>query len=336
MVVILNDRREVVFANRYLQNLLQLESLDQVYGRPPGELLDCPHAFEDGGGCGFTEACESCGAHRTIRACGRGEHSIQECRILQRTSGHALDLRVSGTPVRFGDEGFTILTLTDISHEKRRQALERVFFHDLMNLATGIVAYSAVVKRATQPDSVRDAAQSISKLVRQLAEEIRAQRELIEAEADELEPRCEPIAIREALDRVIETYRGHQVAQQRSLVLDPQAADAEFTSDQNLLSRVLGNLVKNALEAAGPGEQVTVGCTAEDHEVRFQVHNPGHMPRDVQLQIFQRSFSTKGAGRGLGTYSVKLLTERYLKGRVWFTSTAADGTTFYVSYPKKL
>lgn len=38
------------------------------------------------------------------------------------------------------------------------------------------------------------------------------------------------------------------------------------------------------------------------------------MPRTSQLQIFQRSFSTKGKGRGLGTYSIKLLTERYLKG----------------------
>jgi sensor histidine kinase regulating citrate/malate metabolism len=57
------------------------------------------------------------------------------------------------------------------------------------------------------------------------------------------------------------------------------------------------------------------------------------MPRSVQLQVFNRSFSTKGAGRGLGTYSMKLLTERFLGGRVWFTSTREAGTTFYASYP---
>ena len=43
------------------------------------------------------------------------------------------------------------------------------------------------------------------------------------------------------------------------------------------------------------------------------------MPRQVQLQIFKRSFSTKGAARGLGTYSMRLLSERYLKGVVSFT-----------------
>ncbi|MCP4426270.1 MAG: ATP-binding protein, partial [Chloroflexi bacterium] len=58
-----------------------------------------------------------------------------------------------------------------------------------------------------------------------------------------------------------------------------------------------------------------------------------YMPRDVQLQVFQRSFSTKGSGRGLGTYSMKLLSERYLDGRVSFQSSLAEGTIFIGMYP---
>jgi signal transduction histidine kinase len=50
----------------------------------------------------------------------------------------------------------------------------------------------------------------------------------------------------------------------------------------------------------------------------------------VRAHVFQRSFSTKGTGRGLGTYSIKLLTERYLGGRVWFESAEGQGTTFHV------
>ncbi|MFA7348153.1 MAG: ATP-binding protein, partial [Desulfurivibrionaceae bacterium] len=62
----------------------------------------------------------------------------------------------------------------------------------------------------------------------------------------------------------------------------------------------------------------------------------GCMPENVQLQIFQRSFSTKGTGRGLGTYSIKLLGERYLKGRVSFTSTPEKGTTFRFRCPHNI
>jgi len=49
--------------------------------------------------------------------------------------------------------------------------------------------------------------------------------------------------------------------------------------------------------------------------------------------LFQRSFSTKGEGRGLGTYSIKLYTERYLKGTVSFSSAEGEGTVFRVRYP---
>ena len=68
----------------------------------------------------------------------------------------------------------------------------------------------------------------------------------------------------------------------------------------------------------------------------FTVHNPEVMPKEVQLQVFQRSFSTKGeAGRGIGTYSMKLFGERYLGGKVAFVSSSSEGTTFRLALLKK-
>ena len=104
-------------------------------------------------------------------------------------------------------------------------------------------------------------------------------------------------------------------------------------TDGVLLGRVLGNLVKNAVEASRPGMTVTVSASVTGEGVVFEVHNPSVMPRDTQLQVFQRSFSTKGSGRGLGTYSVRLFTERYLGGSVTFRSTEGEGTTFRVTLP---
>jgi sensor histidine kinase regulating citrate/malate metabolism len=53
------------------------------------------------------------------------------------------------------------------------------------------------------------------------------------------------------------------------------------------------------------------------------------------MQIFQRSFSTKGSGRGIGTYSMKLLTEQYLGGEILVESSQENGTTFTVVIPLK-
>ena len=116
----------------------------------------------------------------------------------------------------------------------------------------------------------------------------------------------------------------------------PDAPDLPLVSDRTLVNRVLGNMVKNALEAIEPGQRVLLGCTGSTDAVEFWVQNPGIMPREVQLQVFQRSFSTKGRGRGLGTYSIKLLTEHYLNGKAWFTTSIDEGTTFVIRLPAAL
>jgi sensor histidine kinase regulating citrate/malate metabolism len=65
----------------------------------------------------------------------------------------------------------------------------------------------------------------------------------------------------------------------------------------------------------------------------IEVTNPGEMPESVQLQVFKRSFSTKGTdGRGIGTYSMKLFGEKYLQGEVGF-SCRNGNTSFYIIIP---
>jgi sensor histidine kinase regulating citrate/malate metabolism len=96
------------------------------------------------------------------------------------------------------------------------------------------------------------------------------------------------------------------------------------------------NLLKNGLEASLEEEKVTIGCTKTEENIRFWVHNLSLMSEKVKMQVFQRSFSTKGRGRGIGTYSVKLLGENYLKGKVSFTSEVGQGTTFFIDLPREI
>ena len=95
-------------------------------------------------------------------------------------------------------------------------------------------------------------------------------------------------------------------------------------------------MIKNALESSNEGDKVTAGSRIKENEIEFYIHNNGFMPDEIQLQIFQRSFSTKGAGRGLGTYSMKLLSEKYLQGKVLFESSEGNGTTFFVRFPLQI
>jgi signal transduction histidine kinase len=332
ILMVVNRHRQIVFANRRLLDLLAPEQRQAgVLGRRPGEVLGCMHAFENDGGCGTTESCTFCGAVSAMLAGLHGGTRVEECRIT-RANGEALDLRVWTTPLALDGEPFTVFAALDISHEKRRQALERIFLHDIGNVATGLKWYTELLGRGT-PDRSREFQAALGQLSRELLDEIEGQRTLVRAESGELILTPERLGTRQLLQEAIGLYSHHPVAHERHLRIDPDAEDVALTSDRTLLSRVLCNLIKNALEACRPGQMVTVGCSRPGDGIEFWVHNPGVMPRAVQLQVFQRSFSTKGAGRGLGTYSIKLLTERYLHGRASFTSTPEQGTTFKVRYP---
>jgi signal transduction histidine kinase len=128
-------------------------------------------------------------------------------------------------------------------------------------------------------------------------------------------------------------YRYHSLGRGKVIRSIADADLPPVETDPTLLGRVLGNLLKNALEASTDGDVVTLQGVRENDDILFRVHNTAAMPEDVKLQVFQRSFSTKARDRGVGTYSARLLTERMLGGRIWFTSSAEDGTAFTVALP---
>jgi len=329
--LILNEHRQAVFVNRAMLDLLKLDSVDSLLGLRPGELLGCSHAFETYGGCGTTEFCKTCGAVQATVSSLKGKGDVQECRITQR-DGTALDLRVWTTPLLSNGRQYTTFTVQDISAEKRHRALERIFFHDILNTAGVIQGFAEFLDEANLDDVVL-AKDEIRRLSNRLVGEIKAQQELASAENHELRVHLSLINAQRFVWEIAEMYRNHETAQERHIVIAPHSEAVELVSDETLLGRVIGNMVKNALEASAPGETVTLGCAMNGDSVAFWVHNPRYMPRNTQLQVFQRSFSTKGAGRGLGTYSMKLLSERYLNGQVSFTSFPEEGTTFRACYP---
>lgn len=328
--LILNEQRQIVFANKTILSLVNVEDPATLYGLRPGEALNCIHA-ETESGCGTTEFCQMCGAVRAILSSLRGKEDIQECRISQR-DGNSLDLQVWATPLFWEGKPYSIFTVKDIAHEKRRKALERIFFHDVLNTAGGLRGISELLVGAP-PEELDQLSEMIHDLSIALINEIKTQRELNSAENNELEIHPGMVKVADLLQEVVEAYKNHEVAKGRFIQVSTSEDSLTIISDKTLLWRVIGNMTKNALEACAPGEAVTLGAEAVSNGVEFWVHNPSFMPREVQLQIFQRSFSTKGVGRGLGTYSIKLLSERYLNGVVSFTTSPASGTTFKARYP---
>lgn len=329
--LVLNRQRQAVYVNKPFREFLSAHGIDGLIGRRMGNLVGCKHPPESEGGCGTTEACERCGAAQALSHALKGEPASGECRILSRSAGDDLDLKVSTKPLKVGGEEFLLLSLLDISSDKRRSVMERLFFHDVINTAGGVQGLLSVME-ASSPGEAAAYVPTAARAADRMVEQILAQKDLAAAERGELKPRAEPLRAAEFLAEVAGLFSAHDVSKGKTLVVAADCEDVSLVTDKMLLSRVIGNLAKNALEAERAGATVTLNCKKEGGMAVFTVHNPSQMPEDSRLQVFQRSFSTKGAGRGLGTYSIRLLTVKYLGGQVSF-STGPGGTSFRAEYP---
>jgi len=332
ILMILNRQRQVVYKNQRLMDLLAASSDEEVLGKRPGELFDCVHSHRGAAGCGTSEFCAECGAVQAILKSQEEKVGVQEeCRITT-TSGDAYEFRVWASPYTYDGTEYTLFTLQDIGDEKRREVLERTFFHDVNNILFVLSGCSHLVLSARSRRDLVESTATIELAAMELASEITSHRKLLQAERGELSVDVEGSV--GSLELVAELAR--MCAQgwpDRPALRMDGCSDFTLATDRPLLFRVLYNMVKNAYEASSPTEEVTIRCVKGNDSAVFSVHNAVFMPRSTQLQVFQRSFSTKGKGRGIGTYCMKLFGEKCLKGEVWFSSSRNEGTTFFVSLP---
>ena len=156
----LDQQGRIAFANRSICQFLGVARREDLYGHHFGEAVNCPHAASSG--CGTVEACRYCGIDQAVVSAESGRQAVQECRLTTH-SGQPLDLRITTTPIKLDGERFTIMAMTDVSDEKRRQALERIFFHDLLNTAGAMLGYAELLGRADS-EELPELGRSIARL----------------------------------------------------------------------------------------------------------------------------------------------------------------------------
>ena len=335
--MIINEQRQIVAVNSKVLDITGVHEIDSLVGKRPGEALNCIHSGDSPDGCGSGPHCSVCGAVLAILESQQaGRQAVRECHVtLGGEEETVIDLLVTATPIQIHGEKNTVFVLQDISSEKRRDVLERVFFHDIINTAGSIHGLASILmEHDGGPTHLESEYKNwLVRLSGTLVDEIRSQRKLLAAENGEFVPELSFVGIRSILTDVYQLYHHYDKIPGRVLVI---ADGPEFTvhSDVSVIRRIIGNMTLNALEASVIGGVVTISAHADDGHVVIEVHNAGVIPEDIQLQLFKRSFSTKSAvGRGIGTYSMKLFGERYLKGKISFRSNREEGTVFSFSLP---
>lgn len=326
-VLILNNERQIIYSNSYFLEMIAVNN-EAPIGLRPGEILNCVHAYKDTNGCGTMECCSLCGSVQAIIQTQRTKKATQRECLMNYKDGDVIisrELLISVTPADHILEGATIFIVKDISSEKFKTNMERIFFHDLLNTSGSIKCMAECAEKADEMHEMQRYVSHINESTDFMIDEIMSQRLLLSAEKNEVQLDVSEVSLSNAINSIIKHYIDYECE------IAFEARDIIVISDEVLITRVVANMVKNAVEASS--KTITISITDYETYVDISVHNEGYMSKEVQLQVFKKFFSTKGSGRGIGTYGMKLIGEGSLKGKVWFESNADVGTTFIFRVP---
>jgi putative PEP-CTERM system histidine kinase len=116
--------------------------------------------------------------------------------------------------------------------------------------------------------------------------------------------------------------------------VDLPPASLRVRAERERLTRAIGHLLQNALEATPPNGQVTLRGFEESAQAIVEIADTGSgMDEEfIRTRLFQPFDSTKGAGMGIGAYECRE-TIRALDGQLEVDSTPGRGTRFRISLP---
>jgi PAS domain-containing protein len=181
--VVLEHRRQIVLVNSAAIDLFQDVGTFDAIGRRIGEAIQCIHAEDMPAGCGTSRACATCGVAAAIRSTNTGmKRNRQDARVTIQPDGQhkSLDVRAITAELTWEGKPFTLVTLKDISDENRRRALERVFFHDVLNTAGAVSGLATLIPDTTDPAELSELHAMLQNSSEQLVHEIKNQRDLVE------------------------------------------------------------------------------------------------------------------------------------------------------------
>lgn len=334
LLVILNDDRQIVGLNdAFLAALGNIDS-SSILGLRLGETLNCIHASELPNGCGTTSHCSTCGAVIAMMAAINDDQvSEKVCSLTAQNGDTTLEryLSVRAQPLKIEDRRWILIFAQDITNQHALSTLEHIFFHDVNNILTALVGNSDLLARE-MPDKHR--AQQILSAAKRLCAEVTLQR-FLSSQKDGLNLiKLSMVSISEINEEVEFIMYGHPKSHSRKLEQIWPDKDIKLLTDIHLISRILGNMLLNALEASTEDGTVRLVSFVDGNHITWEVWNDSYIPPEIQAQIFQKHFSTKASmGSGMGTHSMKLFGEKYLNGTVWFKTSQDEGTFFYFKHP---
>ena len=238
------------------------------------------------------------------------------------------------TQAMLKDKHVRIIALSDVSHELSNQEVDswikliRVLTHEIMNTITPVTSLSeTLLTRVTEDKDLKQGLETIHKTGTELLAFVNNYRRFTHVP----QPQPALFYVEPFLERMA-MLCNHDVE------IEVSPKDLLVYADESLLSHVVTNLLKNAVEAFREKEKLSfirlqAYANAQESIIIDVSNNAGLIPEDVASHIFIPFFTTKPEGSGIGL-SLSRQIMRVSGGSLSLHQDKAQGiTTFRIIIP---
>ena len=238
------------------------------------------------------------------------------------------------TQAMLKDKHVRIIALSDVSHELSNQEVDswikliRVLTHEIMNTITPVTSLSeTLLTRVTEDKDLKQGLETIHKTGTELLAFVNNYRRFTHVP----QPQPALFYVEPFLERMA-LLCNHEVE------IEVTPKDLLVYADESLLSHVVTNLLKNAVEAFKEKGKLSfirlqAYANAQESIIIDVSNNAGLIPDDVASHIFIPFFTTKPEGSGIGL-SLSRQIMRVSGGSLSLHQDKAQGiTTFRIIIP---
>jgi nitrogen fixation/metabolism regulation signal transduction histidine kinase len=263
-----------------------------------------------------------------------------------------IQLSLKATSIKTQENELVILSIQDIKNELDEKEIEswmkliRVLMHEIMNSITPITSLSeslsniysnkgnAILPEQVSAKTIATTLQGLNVIKEQgkgLMSFVESYRKLTRVP----EPEKKTFKVSELMSRVTILYDSLQKNDKIQFSVSLKDPDLEFFADQNLISQVLINLLKNAVEANENNSKAVITIVANEgfnghKEICVIDNGPGISEENLE-EIFVPFFTTRENGSGIGL-SISKQIMRVHGGNLKVRSVPGKETAFCLNF----
>lgn len=232
----------------------------------------------------------------------------------------------------------------DISQRKKlesqREEMERMMRHDLKTPLSGVIGIPQIlIEDENLTSEQREYLNMIMDSGRRMLDLINLTLAMTKIEQGNYEIIPRPFNLLRTLEQVLSDLSA--VVPGKKIIVDShltgswekETKEIHIKGDELLTYFMLGNLIKNAIEASPREEHVKIVIRQEE-AIIIEIKNFGAVSAGIRDRFFEKHVTTgKKGGTGLGTYSARLMAEAMGYRIRMETSDYENKTTIFVKIP---